>query len=125
MSDASTPRRTRGWASFLLAAVVGTLLSMARTGHVSGVGNNMFHLPLLAGLAGMPQFAHDQFIQTLPYYASGFWLALVGVAPADGAFPLLLAMGVASRNSWHWWHSSPVRTRSGSAISRAGWSSRC
>ena len=97
MSDASTARRTRGWAGFLLAAAVGTLLSMARTGHVSGVGNNMFHLPLLAGLAGMPQFAHDPFIQTLPYYASGFWLALVGMAPGDGGFPLLLAMGFSSR----------------------------
>ena len=36
-------------------------------------------------------------IQTLPYYASGFWLALVGMAPGDGGFPLLLAMGFASR----------------------------
>ena len=124
MSDASTARRTRGWAGFLLAAAVGTLLSMARTGHVSGVGNNMFHLPLLAGLAGMPQFAHDPFIQTLPYYASGFWLALVGMAPGDGAFPLLLAMGFASR-FWRWWHSWPVRTRWGSAISQGGCSSRC
>jgi hypothetical protein len=82
---------------FPIAALTGTALSMAMTGHVTGLWNNLFHLPILAGLAGMPQFARDPFIQSLPHYASGFWLMLAGVAPGDKAWPLLLALAIASR----------------------------
>jgi hypothetical protein len=83
--------------SFLAAAALGTALSMALTGYVTGLWNNLFHLPILAGLPDLPQFAHDPFIQSLPHYASGFWLMLAGTAPGDNAFPLLAAFAVASR----------------------------
>lgn len=83
--------------SFLAAAALGTALSMALTGYVTGLWNNLFHLPILAGLPGLPQFAHDPFIQSLPHYASGFWLMLAGIAPGDAAFPLLLGCAIGSR----------------------------
>jgi hypothetical protein len=83
--------------SFLAAAALGTALSMALTGYVTGLWNNLFHLPILAGLSTLPQFARDPFIQSLPHYASGFWLMLAGVAPGDAAFPLLAGFAVASR----------------------------
>lgn len=97
MSDVTVDERASGTGGFLLAAVAGTLLSMARTGLVSGISNNMLHFPILAGLAKLPQFAADPFIQSLRYYSSGLWLALAGAAPGDAAFPLLLGLAVASR----------------------------
>lgn len=83
--------------SLPIAALIGTALSMALTGYVTGLWNNLFHLPILAGLANKPQFAADPFVRSLPHYASGFWLMLAGVAPGDKAGPLLLALAVASR----------------------------
>lgn len=82
---------------FPIAAAVGTALSLALTGYVTGLWNNLFHLPILAGLANLPQFARDPFIQSLPHYASGFWQMLAGIAPGDRAWPLLLALAIASR----------------------------
>ncbi len=84
-------------AGFATAAIFGTLLSMALTGHVAGFQNNYFHLPILAGLPGLPQFANDPFIRTMPHFASGLWMLLAGTAPGDRAAPLLLGLAIVSR----------------------------
>ena len=66
-----------GWA-FLLTAILGALLSIVTTGYLYAVGNNVFHLPILASLYNEPQFQSDQFIQSLRFYAAGPWQALAG-----------------------------------------------
>ncbi|WP_407155555.1 hypothetical protein [Bradyrhizobium sp. STM 3557] len=49
---------------------------MLHTGFVFGIDNNIFHLPIMAGLYDEPQFHDDAFIQSLRYFASGVWLLL-------------------------------------------------
>jgi hypothetical protein len=76
------------------ALAAGTALSWALTGHVFGHNNNVFHLPILAGLAGEPGFAGDAFVQSLVRFSSGLWMLLAGSDawwPAPLALPLLLA----------------------------------
>ena len=70
---------------------------MARTGFVSGRWNNYFHLPLLAGLPAMPQFAGDVFIQSLTGYASGFWQAFAGRVPLEWIPAFLLGWAIITR----------------------------
>lgn len=77
--------------------VGGALLSMAATGFVFGLDNNLFQLPILGRLYDLPQFASDPFQQSLRYYASGVWRLLEGsdrwIAPAH----TLLALGLLAR----------------------------
>ncbi|MDE2380484.1 MAG: hypothetical protein KGM94_24715, partial [Bradyrhizobium sp.] len=60
----------------LTIAVAGSLLSVLATGFVFGIENNIFHLPIVAGLSGEPQYQDDAFIQSLRYFASGIWILL-------------------------------------------------
>ncbi len=53
-------------------------LSLLYTGVIFGIGNNLFHLPILAGLYNEPQFQDDAFIQSLRHFASGVWMLLDG-----------------------------------------------
>jgi len=64
--------------SFTATAVVGALGSMATTGFVFGIDNNVYHLPIVARLYDAPQFAEDLFIQAMRFYAAGPWLLLQG-----------------------------------------------
>ncbi len=59
-------------------ALLGGLLSLIVIGYIFGGDNNFFHLPIVAQLYNEPQFAHDPFIQSLRFYASGFWFLLKG-----------------------------------------------
>ena len=64
----------------LLLALAGALLSLGISGYVWGTNNSIFHLPILAALYNEPQFADDVYMQSLRYYASGFWILLRGSA---------------------------------------------
>ncbi|WP_313074071.1 hypothetical protein [Melaminivora sp.] len=48
-------------------------LSMALTGFFFGIGNNVFHIPYVLGLAQAPQFAGDAFYQSLDKFTSIVW----------------------------------------------------
>src|SRR5450631_1988457 len=67
-------------AGFWIAAAFGTLISLAITGFVFATNNNLFHLPIVAELYNEPQFANDEFIQSLRYFAAGPWILLRGSA---------------------------------------------
>ncbi|GLR89332.1 DUF6798 domain-containing protein [Bradyrhizobium iriomotense] len=60
----------------LTIAVAGSLLSILTSGYVFGVENNIFHLPIVAGLYNEPQYQDDAFIQSMRYFASGIWIVL-------------------------------------------------
>ncbi|WP_208454810.1 DUF6798 domain-containing protein [Caballeronia sp. BCC1704] len=83
----------RGWAALLTAL---SLLSIAVTGFTID-SNNIFHLPILEGLWREPQFAHDAFIQSLRYFASGFWLLQVGIADDSNVLKFFLPWLFVSR----------------------------
>src|SRR5882724_4647113 len=59
-------------------AAAAALLSLLHTGFVFGVGNNLFHLPIVAGLYNEPQYHDDAFIQSLRHFSSGVWMLLDG-----------------------------------------------
>ena len=80
-----------------LAAAVGALGSVARTGFVFGVNNNLFPLPIVVSLYDEPQFVHDPFIQSLHFFASGIWLIFSGVGRAINPYWLFLALDYLSR----------------------------
>ena len=65
-------------AGLLAIAAVGALLSFCVTGHLFGVSNNIFHLPIVASLFDEPQYGKDAFIQSLRYFAAGPWQLLQG-----------------------------------------------
>ncbi|MGY8662013.1 DUF6798 domain-containing protein [Bradyrhizobium sp. UFLA05-109] len=60
----------------LTIALAGSLLSILTSGFVFGVDNNIFHLPIVAGLFNEPQYQDDAFIQSMRYFASGVWIVL-------------------------------------------------
>jgi hypothetical protein len=70
-------------------ATIGALLSLATTGHLAGVRNDIYFQPILAGLYNEPQFAGNAYIQSLRYYSSGLWLALSGAETAIDTYWLL------------------------------------
>lgn len=55
----------------LAIAATGALISLCLTGHLFGIANNIFHLPILASLFDERQYADDAFIQSLRYFAAG------------------------------------------------------
>ncbi|MCW5632887.1 MAG: hypothetical protein KIT17_06065 [Rubrivivax sp.] len=99
-----TARRSAvpGWLQRLpgaleLAAMLaaGTALSWFFTGHVFGHSNNVFHLPIVAGLATQPGFDDDAFVQSLAGFASGLWMLLEG-RDTPWPAPQLFAAGLAA-----------------------------
>lgn len=81
----------------LVLSALGALVSVALTGFVLGASNNLFHLPIVAGLADEPQFGTDAFVQSLRFFASGIWLLLRGSATDIDTYGLFLALHVLSR----------------------------
>ncbi|AWN35835.1 hypothetical protein [Methylobacterium radiodurans] len=81
----------------LVLSAAGALVSVALTGFVLGASNNLFHLPIVAGLADEPQFGADAFVQSLRFFASGIWLLLRGSAAQVDPYWLFLALHVLSR----------------------------
>ncbi|MEH3122149.1 MAG: hypothetical protein PGN16_09245 [Sphingomonas phyllosphaerae] len=72
-------------------------LTIAITGHQSGAGNNLFHLPILTGLYDQQNFRGDAFVQSIRFYASGFWMLMRHVADRDTMLGFFLPLQVASR----------------------------
>jgi hypothetical protein len=60
----------------LVVAAIAAALSLLHKGFVFGIENNVFHLPIVAGLYDEPQFRDDIFIQSLRHFSSGVWLLL-------------------------------------------------
>lgn len=68
----------------LVVAMALAVLSLLHTGFVFGIENNLFHLPIIAGLYHEPQYQDDAFIQSLRHFASGVWLMLAGTERSFG-----------------------------------------
>jgi hypothetical protein len=82
---------------FVAPAMIGALLSLAITGFVFGVNNNIFHLPIVLALFDEPQFAQDSFIQSLRYFSAGPWLLLRGLGRHVDPYWLFLGLDYVSR----------------------------
>ncbi len=82
---------------FVASVIVGALVSLAITGFVFGVNNNIFHLPVVLALFDEPQFAQDPFIQSLRYFAAGPWLLLKGLGRYVDSYWLFLGLDYLSR----------------------------
>lgn len=98
-STDAAARRAAAWRAVAnaveLVAILaaGSALSWLLTGHVFGRSNNVFQLPIVAGLPLRPGFENDAFVQTLPAFASGLWMLLAGSAAAWPA-PSSFAVGL-------------------------------
>lgn len=77
------------WLETFSVAVFASAVSVLHTGFVFGIINNLYHLPIVAGLYNEPQYQNDGFIQSLRFFASGVWLALSGVEKYFDNIPLL------------------------------------
>jgi len=103
MSETATDAQSHApafvrWPETAAFAIVGAAVSLLISGAaVSGEATNEFHLGILAALWREPQFADDRFVQSLQYYASGFWFPLAGRFEGEGVFPLLVIFNVLSR----------------------------
>lgn len=86
---------------FLLAILAG-MLSVCLSGYAFGIGNNLFHLPIVAGLPDMPQFEEDMFIQSLHHFSSGLWMLLEGADQIVPAYWLFLILLLVSRALTFW-----------------------
>jgi hypothetical protein len=84
-------------AELMVIALVGTLISLGLTGFRFGVANNIFHIPYALDLAARPEFAHDQFYQTLKYFTSIVWPAMRLFATESNVAVLFLIAHVISR----------------------------
>ncbi len=60
----------------LIVASFAAALSLLHMGFLFGIENNLFHLPIVAGLFDEPQYRDDAFIQSLRHFSSGVWLLL-------------------------------------------------
>lgn len=81
----------------LLVVLLCALLTIAISGQQAGQNNNLFHMPILERLYDRPQFADDQYMQSLRHYASGFWLLLTGALRLPAALELFLPLAIMSR----------------------------
>jgi hypothetical protein len=94
--QAPTPASVR-WPQTIAFAVIGAAVSLLISGLVAVEATSFFHLQVLAGLWRDPQFADDRFVQSMQYYASGFWFPLTGRFDGDEVYPLLVTFNVLSR----------------------------
>ncbi|MCI0735987.1 MAG: hypothetical protein L0Y50_06900 [Beijerinckiaceae bacterium] len=81
----------------VLMAAAGALVSVAITGFVFGINNNVFHLPIAGALYGEPQFENDAYTQSLRFYSAGPWLILSGVGKYVDLYWLFLALNYLAR----------------------------
>jgi hypothetical protein len=95
-APAQTPAFAR-WSRTAALAVIGAAVSLLISGAVPVEGTSFFHLQVLAGLWRDPQFADDHFVQSMRYYASGFWFPLSGRFGGEEVYPLLVTFNVLSR----------------------------
>ncbi len=102
MTDAPGSKRdhlsaVNDWPKLIAVAAVGAFASVIASGFLFGVNNNLFHLPIVAGLLDKPQFASDPFVQSLRHYASGIWLILRGSGETVEPTWVFLSLHFASR----------------------------
>ncbi len=64
------------WVETMMVAAVASAVSLLHKGFVFGIENNIFHLPIVAGLYNEPQYQDDAFIQSLRHFSSGLWFLL-------------------------------------------------
>jgi len=95
-APAQTPAVAR-WSQTAALAVIGAAVSLFISGAVAAEATSFFHLQILAGLWREPQFADDPFVQSMRYYASGFWFPLTGRFEGEEVYPLLVTFNVLSR----------------------------
>ena len=94
--SANDAKRELGWK---FGAVLLVLLGTISIG-ISGFridNNNIYHLLILERAWAEPQFATDVFVQSLQYFASGFWQLLIGVAKDTDVSYIFLPMLLVSR----------------------------
>jgi hypothetical protein len=95
-SPARTPAFVR-WSQTAAFAIIGAAVSLLISGLVAAEATGFFHLQILAGLWREPQFAEDPFVQSMQYYASGFWFPLTGRFEGEEVYQLLVTFNVLSR----------------------------
>jgi len=72
-------------------ALVVSLLSVIRTGFSFGVGNNVFHVPVVLGWAQQDAFAGDAFYASLTKFTSVVWPIVGWVANESNVGTVFLA----------------------------------
>ena len=85
-------RRVPGLALLVGLALLATALSVIRTGFSFGVGNNVFHVPLVLGWAQLPAFAGDAFYASLAKFTSVVW-PIVGWVANESNIGLVFLAG--------------------------------
>src|SRR5271154_4863226 len=89
---------SNGFVETLVVAAIASALSLLHKGFVFGIENNLFHLPIVAGLFNEPQYQDDAFIQSLRHFSSGLWLLLQAyTTDFDRAQLLFLLLACLSR----------------------------
>lgn len=63
-----------------ITLLLATALSLAFTGFIPFINNNIYHLPILRADYDLPQFSGDAFVQSLRHFSSGFWMVFAGSA---------------------------------------------
>ncbi|GBQ81109.1 hypothetical protein AA13595_0521 [Gluconacetobacter johannae DSM 13595] len=90
-------QRAAHWGASLAIVSFSAVLSLVLSGYAGGQENNIYHLPILARLYDEPQFSNDMFIQTLRFYASGFWQILAGRVHGQDVYAVLFVLQILSR----------------------------
>jgi len=90
-------RRVPRLALLVGLALLASVLSVIRTGFSFGVGNNVFHVPVVLGWAQQDAFAGDAFYASLTKFASVVWPILGWVANESNVGTVFLASHFLSR----------------------------
>ncbi len=83
--------------STLALALSAGALSMALTGFLFGIGNNVFHIPYVLGLAQMPEFMGDAFYLSLNKFTSIVWPVVRLVSTEENVEQVFFTAQFASR----------------------------
>ncbi|MDB5775198.1 MAG: hypothetical protein JWP38_1331, partial [Herbaspirillum sp.] len=76
-----------------------SIISLVFTPFMFGTSNNIFHIPYVLNFAARPEFANDQFYQTLKYFTSVVWPVMRLLATETNVYWLFFAAQVISRAS--------------------------
>jgi hypothetical protein len=83
--------------ALLVTTAVGTAISIIVSGYVFAIGNNLFHLPIVARIFDEPQFKNDAFVQSLRHFYAGPWMLMEGVEKYLDPYWLFFFLFVSSR----------------------------
>lgn len=79
-----------------VAALI-ALISMFETGFRFGVSNNVFHVPVVLGLAQSPEFSDDAFYESLRNFTTVVWPVLAALANESNVESLFLVTAFLAR----------------------------